>query len=290
MENRDDDQADNNDANNDDKLCFYCSTLVEVKGNEYVRCSRCRTAKYCHRDCQQAHWKVHKKVCQKSDADDSNEVHNNIYQDSNNDDGIEKRKVCLYCYKEVDGNLRCKKCRVAKYCNRDCQVAHWKKHKKICKESNGDDRWVQLETMANDHCKQGNYRKAEKMYKELLDWQSSTLGDNDPDRFATMLSLGYLYFKRGKYKDAATLFNDKMIPLLGENHVYSLISVHGLGSVCTVIGDFNRAERFLKECLNRQTLVLGASHRDTLRTLNSIEHLIVAPGRLVLSNPLLDLR
>lgn len=27
---------------------------------------------------------------------------------------------------------RCSECRVALYCNRDCQRAHWKKHKKLC--------------------------------------------------------------------------------------------------------------------------------------------------------------
>jgi len=52
--------------------CLCC--LKEVSGS--LRCSQCRTALYCGRECQLKHWPVHKNIC----------------QDSNNDDSIEKLK------------------------------------------------------------------------------------------------------------------------------------------------------------------------------------------------------
>jgi len=49
--------------------CLCC--LKAVEGS--MRCSKCRTALYCNRDCQLKHWPVHKNSCQDSNADDSDE-------------------------------------------------------------------------------------------------------------------------------------------------------------------------------------------------------------------------
>ena len=50
--------------------CLNC--LKEVEGCS--RCSKCRTALYCNRVCQEKHWPVHKNICQDSNnAEDSNE-------------------------------------------------------------------------------------------------------------------------------------------------------------------------------------------------------------------------
>merc|ERR1711871_1218142 len=38
---------------------------------------------------------------------------------------------CVVCGKE--SQIRCSKCKEEFYCSRECQVAHWGKHKKMCK-------------------------------------------------------------------------------------------------------------------------------------------------------------
>ena len=46
-----------------------------------------------------------------------------------------KLRTCQNCGKMEGkkGQLRaCSKCKKARYCGRDCQVAHWKEHKKEC--------------------------------------------------------------------------------------------------------------------------------------------------------------
>jgi hypothetical protein len=56
---------DNNSSNKKKKkknTCLCC--LKEVEGCS--RCSQCRTALYCDRDCQLKHWPVHKNICQDS--------------------------------------------------------------------------------------------------------------------------------------------------------------------------------------------------------------------------------
>jgi hypothetical protein len=46
--------------------------------------------------------------------------------------------MCGHCEKRetLDGTklMKCQRCKVAYYCNRECQVADWKGHKKMCKE------------------------------------------------------------------------------------------------------------------------------------------------------------
>jgi len=57
----------NRDSN---RNCLFC--LKRVKGS--MRCSQCRTALYCNRECQTKHWPVHRNLCQDSnDTENSNE-------------------------------------------------------------------------------------------------------------------------------------------------------------------------------------------------------------------------
>ena len=53
-----------------DRNCLYC--LQKVQGSS--RCSKCRTALYCNRYCQEKHWPVHKNICiDSNNTEDSDE-------------------------------------------------------------------------------------------------------------------------------------------------------------------------------------------------------------------------
>ena len=41
-------------------------------------------------------------------------------------------KRCALCQKP-NSRQRCSRCRIERYCGRECQVNHWPKHKKRCK-------------------------------------------------------------------------------------------------------------------------------------------------------------
>ena len=87
------------------------------------------------------------------------ELFSNMKIDSELDEvsSISSKKYCSCCLKEIDGSLRCGKCRSAIYCNRSCQLKHWESHKHICKDSNCDDSSEKLRLKANNHLKQGMY-------------------------------------------------------------------------------------------------------------------------------------
>lgn len=62
------------------------------------------------------------------------------YQNNGNSYDFEAPRCALAgCDKAADelpqgqNLLRCGKCKVTVYCNTECQAAHWKKHKKVCK-------------------------------------------------------------------------------------------------------------------------------------------------------------
>jgi len=46
-------------------------------------------------------------------------------------DGLIEGFKCGNCQKEA--SKRCSKCKQEFYCTRECQVQHWKEHKKVCK-------------------------------------------------------------------------------------------------------------------------------------------------------------
>jgi len=64
---------------------------------------------------------------------------------------------CLYCLKQVEGSMKCSKCRTALYCGRGCQEKHWPVHKNMCQDSNNtEDDDEKLRTKATNHFQQGN--------------------------------------------------------------------------------------------------------------------------------------
>ena len=66
--------------------CANCSKTQNNAPNLKL-CAKCRATRYCSRDCQTAHWKVHKKVCTKQAAagianstSSPNIIHNTNYE------------------------------------------------------------------------------------------------------------------------------------------------------------------------------------------------------------------
>ena len=47
-----------------------CASCEKAEGETRLKtCAKCNTVLYCSRDCQTAHWKVHKKECRKPNSD-----------------------------------------------------------------------------------------------------------------------------------------------------------------------------------------------------------------------------
>lgn len=97
---------------------------------------------FCNRDCQVKHWKTHKILCGNVAAP--------IFKNANSKKQVDKAlrkflkesnqsiRVCANCRKtekDVKKLDCCSACDDAAYCSRQCQKAHWPKHKELCKHN-----------------------------------------------------------------------------------------------------------------------------------------------------------
>lgn len=54
--------------------CLKCGATTTKAGNPLLRCSKCKTVKYCSPDCQKKDWKKHKHMC-KQVQEESKQAH-----------------------------------------------------------------------------------------------------------------------------------------------------------------------------------------------------------------------
>ena len=50
------------------RMCQLCGKSAAAKEKEFKKCSVCRLARYCSRECQLGDWKAHKKTCKEAAA------------------------------------------------------------------------------------------------------------------------------------------------------------------------------------------------------------------------------
>ncbi|GFH61297.1 hypothetical protein CTEN210_17773 [Chaetoceros tenuissimus] len=112
--------------------CAACN-----KEGAVFRCAPCRDAGvdvfFCNRECQVKLWKIHKAFCGQVSTTDSETKQEMMKRLQHRDE------LCYNCFKKNAGigskMSICSKCKKAFYCSRECQVAHWPKHKGLCKHN-----------------------------------------------------------------------------------------------------------------------------------------------------------
>ena len=140
--------------------CSFCGQASTTLKN----CARCRQAKYCGRECQQMHWKIHKRVCNVADktpqkkkstptedepsksrlttnnqSSDSNKASKNHseevqYKPSKNiptQTEVTGSPVCMRCKKSA--HIHCS-CGSVSYCSKECQTLELPDHSKECSQ------------------------------------------------------------------------------------------------------------------------------------------------------------
>jgi len=240
----------------------------------------------------------------------------------------------MHCLVECVEDLRCSKCRTARYCSRPCQLKHWPVHKNSCTNANKTDSFDKLYAKAHNHSESGNYGKAENLLIKLLKQakerncsigdmsnvyndlsiammrqgkyteseaqlracleqvKQSKLGSSSREYLATALNLAnalnyqgiliiifhnhqlsyYNHFK-GKYQDAEIILRttlDQQKRILGDLNYETLCTMKTLGISLQGMGRYSQAEIVFKECYEKQIRVLGSNNHETLQTLMSL--------------------
>ena len=127
----------------------------------------------------------------------------------------------------------------------------------------------------------GDYANAEVLAREVLDYQTATLGSSHPNTVATLTSLGSIQRKQGRLMEAEATFNDayeRFHKVLGENHPSTIIAANNLGEILEKEGLYDRAEPFLRGVLASTQNAFGETHPTTLVAMNNLGLLYESQG------------
>ena len=143
-------------------VCSFCRQFSAT----LKKCARCQKAKYCGKECQRMHWKLHKLVCKTSAPNPQEgtstenkpsslpQTHMGL-QSSNFDvlqdtsqaaqhkqskhvpqhTGATLNTVCMRCKKPAHIDCSCKS---VSYCSKECQTLDWPGHSKKCNQPTDD--------------------------------------------------------------------------------------------------------------------------------------------------------
>ena len=102
------------------RICDNC----RLPSDKTKLCSGCSSARYCSSECQKINWPTHKEACK-------------FIQEKIPVGGIvSPGSHCGYCARSQVNLLKCGKCKLITYCNKDCQKKDWVYHKDLCGKPN----------------------------------------------------------------------------------------------------------------------------------------------------------
>jgi tetratricopeptide (TPR) repeat protein len=137
---------------------------------------------------------------------------------------------------------------------------------------------------------QGQYGRAERLYKEVLEGFTARLGAGHPHTLFSKNLLATLYRYQGQYDRAESLLKEVLelsTAKLGADHPFTLASKHSLAVLHGRQSRYARAEPLLKEVLEVRTAKLGADHPDTLASKHSLAMLYGGQGQYARAESLL---
>src|SRR6218665_1278061 len=100
-------------ADKSGELCVYC----RLENSKMKKCTKCKSAAYCSRECQRADWKRHKTECQTQELPST----------------LPLMSRCNSCGVLGTEMKKCSQCKSACYCSPECQRRDWKNHKITCR-------------------------------------------------------------------------------------------------------------------------------------------------------------
>ncbi len=127
----------------------------------------------------------------------------------------------------------------------------------------------------------GNYREAEKLFRQTLALQTEILGGQHDDTLFSIYNLANAISNQGNYEEAEQLYRQTLAlrtEILGGQHPDTLTSMHGLANTISNQGNYEEAEQLHRQTLALRTEILGGRHPDTLRTMHNLAFVISGLG------------
>ncbi|USP80990.1 hypothetical protein yc1106_08264 [Curvularia clavata] len=150
-------------------------------------------------------------------------------------------------------------------------------------EKNDDEERTNLaEDCAGALRSDGQYKRAEELYIQVMESRRRVLGNHHPDTLASINNLGLVLLSQGKY-DEAEVINRRALEarekLIGREHPDTLSSVNNLGSVLLSQGKYEEAEVMLRQVLEVREKLLGREDPRTLISVSNLGPVLLSQGR-----------
>jgi CHAT domain-containing protein len=156
-----------------------------------------------------------------------------------------------------------------------------------------EERWLQeasqLSKLASVYDAQGEYAKAEPLYKQALEIRRRVLGEKHPNFAASLNNLATLYQAQGDLAKAEPLYKQALEihrQVLGEKHPNYATSLNNLAALYRARGDNAKAEPLYKQALEIRRQVLGEKNPDFAGSLNNLAVLYQVQGDYAKAKPL----
>ena len=146
-----------------------------------------------------------------------------------------------------------------------------------------------LNDLAEVHRKQGQYAKAEPLFRRSLAMQENALGPEHPNVALSLNNLAALYYAQGEYAEAEPLLQRSLAireKALGPQHPDVAQSLNNLAVLYLAQGEYGEAERLARRALAIQEKALGSEHRDVALSLNNLAELYRNQGKYGEAEPL----
>ncbi|USP79359.1 hypothetical protein yc1106_06633 [Curvularia clavata] len=145
-------------------------------------------------------------------------------------------------------------------------------------EKNDDEERTNLaEDCARALQSDGQYKRAEELYMQVIESRRRVLGSKHPDTLTSVNNLGSVLSSQGKYEEAEAMHRRALEgyeKVLGREHPDTLTSVNNLGLVLSSQGKYEEAEAIYRRALEGYEKVLGPEHLNTLESVYCLAHLL----------------
>ena len=145
-------------------------------------------------------------------------------------------------------------------------------------EKNDDEERTNLtEDCARALQSDGQYKRAEELYVQVMESRKRVLGSKHPHTLASVNNLGSVLSRQGKYEEAEVMHRRALEvreKVLGREHPDTLTSVNNIGSVLERQGKYEEVEVMHRRALEGYEKVLGREHPDTLTSVYCLAYLL----------------
>lgn len=146
-----------------------------------------------------------------------------------------------------------------------------------------DNSWIINFRFANFYGDQDRYDEAEKLYERALTIAEKKRGAADPRTLDIMNGLANTYYYQNRYDESEKLsrsiYNFFLINSEKTPNVHDHGALENLANVYVHQRRYDEAEKLLKRTLNNREKRLGATHPDTLTTVNNLANLYSTQGQ-----------